>query len=259
MTLLYYFLPLAFADGTEETKHRFVSVCKQVINHNVYDASPSEQSIYRTLKEQYYLDNCEMLWKFVDQQEKLVITHEGIQDFHPLDGHSHLLYLNIEGNALTKAENLPTIPQLRYLNLNGNQLENLNGSPEYPELKTLLIEDNELNDIEEIHQYTSLEWIDLSGNQITNLWPIRKLSNVKTLYVSDNKVSNILPLFYLESAVSLGLDGNPIRFCPRGTWTRVNGQKLIVPPFIQHYCIHLRQQETQSFFSFTSNSDEPQE
>ena len=130
MTLLYYFLPLAFADGTEETKHRFVSVCKQVINHNVYDASPSEQSIYRTLKEQYYLDNCEMLWKFVDQQEKLVITHEGIQDFHLLDGHSHLLYLNVEGNALSKTKKphhtATPLPQPQW------QSAGLNGSPEYP-------------------------------------------------------------------------------------------------------------------------------
>ena len=257
--ILLYMATNAMAEEESNSKHRFVSVCKQVTNKNIYDASPSEQAIYSVLKGQYFLEDCDLLWQFINQQERLVITNQEIKDFHLLDGHNHLLYLNIEGNALAQSESLPNIPQLRYLNLSHNKLQNFQNAPEYPQLKTLLVNHNALNNIEDIMQYPTLEWIDISSNEVVNIWPVHQLQELKTFYASDNNISNILPLFNLESVISLALNDNPIRFCPRGTWTRVDGQRMVVPAFIQHYCIHLRQQETKAIFKNESNTDEQQE
>ena len=259
MNIALLLLSMALAETDPPQKHRFVSVCKQVQNNNIYDVSPSEKSLYVELKKQYYLDDCDMLWMFIDKQERLIIKDQSIQDFSLLSGHSTVLYLNIEGNSVSQTAHLPNIPQLRYLNLKDNQLSDLKGMPNYPDLHTLIIADNQLVDITGIDQLSALKWVDLSSNEISNIWPIVKLTLLRTLYVADNNISNILPTFYMENALSLSLHNNPVRFCPRGTWTRVQGQKIDVPPFLQHYCIHLRQQEAKALFSFKPKSDAPPE
>lgn len=251
-----FFTAFASEEAKKSSGDRFISVCKQVQNNNIYDASPSERALYEDLKRQYYLEKCELLWLYVSKQETLVLPNIGVDDFRMLSHMETVVYLNLKGNQVSNAELLPDIPQLRYLNLENNALESLKNIPDFPNLKTLILANNDIKNIEGIRQMPSLEEVDLRSNQITDLWPVVGLSELDAFHVSNNTISNILPILYLPNIISLSLHNNPVRFCPRGTWTIIKGKKIDISPFFQHYCIHLRQQETQNMLSFMTEDDE---
>jgi hypothetical protein len=248
---------ISFASDIETS--RFVSVCTQIQNENMHDVSSDEYTLFIELKKQYYLDDCNYLWLYLNKQESILIQNVSIGDFRLLSNLETLRYLSLNNNLIQDSASLPNLPQLRYLNLSNNKLTDFKGIPDYPNLTVLRASDNQITSIESLRGLRSLEVLDLTNNAIESLWPLTELVEIQELFADNNQTSNILPILYLPEIRTLSLEQNPIRFCPRGAWTRVQNQTLEMTPFLQSFCINQRKQELKSLVSFRSGHDKQPE
>lgn len=238
--------------GSDIETSRFVSVCTQIQNENMYDVSSDEYTLFIELKKQYYLDDCHYLWLYLNKQESIQIQSVSVSDFQMLSNLETLRYLSLNNNLIQDSAALPNLPQLRYLNLSQNNLTDFEGIPDYPNLTVLRASDNKIASIESLRGLHSLEVLDLTNNEIESLWPLTELMKIQELFADNNQTRNILPILYLPDIHTLSLEQNPIQFCPRGSWTRIQNQTIEVTPFLKNYCINQRKQELKSLVPFRS-------
>lgn len=123
-----------------------------------------------------------------------------------------LTELDLEGNKITKLENLDQLASLQVLNLKGNQLEDLLLGSAQPmwSLRRLTLTDNNFSTLD-VKLMPSLKLLHADRNYITKLTGLSKVRRLDSLSLREQRGSTALDMSFLQSAYEvrkLFLSGN---------------------------------------------------
>ena len=130
--------------------------------------------------------------------------------------YSGLRVLWLEGNRISKVENLEALTELRTLYLNDNLLTKIEGLEAQVLLASLHLENNSIACLENLSHLTALKSLFLKGNELKEAKDVEHLCtcpSLETLDLHSNKIEDPSVLTVLASLPALRglhLQGNPV-------------------------------------------------
>lgn len=210
---------------------------KRLKKLKIYDKSDSEGNIKINYKEKLDKEiesediSCFQNLEYLENLEKLYISHENLWNLDFLEGMKNLRKLFIRKNSIKEIESIKYLEKLEVLNLSLNNVENISVLGNLKSLNSLSLNPSS---IFEILKISSLKWVQKlpklerlylhnctfknpkylgkipqllsltlstwSESNIDNISFMRYLTNLETLNLSGSKVSDIS---YLQSHINL--------------------------------------------------------
>ena len=99
-------------------------------------------------------------------------------------------YLYLDNNNITTIDGLDTNKSLRVLSLNGNQISKIENLPNLW-IEELFISANKLTSIEGLESLPVLRTLDLSKNQISKLKGLETIESLKFLNLNLNNIQKV--------------------------------------------------------------------
>ncbi|MBL4704589.1 MAG: leucine-rich repeat domain-containing protein, partial [Flavobacteriales bacterium] len=128
---------------------------------------------------------------------------------------SHIKYLNLEHNGLTRISGLTSLTELTRLCLDHNNISTINGLTSLRKLTTLGLSYNRITMINGLESLTALTELDLSYNMITKVNDLDTLNLLKVLLLSSNFLTTIGPLNNLTALTHIGCSSTVLKFPPQ--------------------------------------------
>ncbi|KAJ1336374.1 hypothetical protein BSLG_007158 [Batrachochytrium salamandrivorans] len=129
----------------------------------------------------------------------------------PLLVHEHQLrVLNLQGNLISRIENIDVLTRLVSLNLCHNQIEGISGIDGLINLRALMLGCNRIRKIEGLEKLVKLDLLDLHSNQIAIIENMDMIVDLRVLNLEDNLIETVPTLTKLNALEELNLKRNKI-------------------------------------------------
>ncbi|XP_053912672.1 leucine-rich repeat-containing protein 23 [Cuculus canorus] len=137
------------------------------------------------------------------------LSENKLQDLSPLSSLTHLLWLKVDGNLLTRAC-MQELPYLQIISFARNCIKDTEGIT-HPRLANLSLKENKIQTLQGLShgQLFSLQILELRGNMLESTAGLN-LPKLKNLYLAQNAIRNLEGLEGLEQLTTLHLRDNQL-------------------------------------------------
>ena len=127
-----------------------------------------------------------------------------------MEGLTHLITLDLSGNAVSDVTPLAGLKNLVNLNLWNTAVSDVTPLAGLKELRYLNISNNAVSDITPIAGLKRLNALYLSNNGLSDVEPLANLTHLTVLHLEHNAISDMAPLTSLGEQALIYLRGNPV-------------------------------------------------
>jgi leucine-rich repeat-containing protein 49 len=142
--------------------------------------------------------------------ERLNLDRRELSHLPLLEGEERLRLLNFQHNAISKIENLVSLPNLIFLDLYSNAIKEISHLHTVPTLRVLMLGKNQIDRIKNLQALTKLDVLDLHSNRISKIENIAHLQDLRVLNLANNQITVVERLEALVSLSELNLRRNLI-------------------------------------------------
>ena len=140
----------------------------------------------------------------------LDLSGNAVSDVTPLAGLKNLTSLNLWNNPVSDVTPLAGLKELRYLNISNNAVSNITPLAELTHLNTLHLSENAISNVSALAGLKHLNTLNLLNTNASDITPLAGLKRLNALYLSNNGLSDVEPLANLTHLTVLHLEHNAI-------------------------------------------------
>jgi hypothetical protein len=143
--------------------------------------------------------NCDDAALFLEQEEVLDLSGQGLVDLRPLRGAKNLRYLYLRDNGLKNITPLGDLPLLRTLDFRRNAVRSLSAVARLKQLERLTATSNAVEDVAPLAAHPALQEVRLLNNSVINATPISTIPNLKLSVVTLDDVCRVERKWLLDN------------------------------------------------------------
>ncbi|WNG57326.1 leucine-rich repeat domain-containing protein [Archangium gephyra] len=142
---------------------------------------------------------CDEAALYLEQEEALDLSGQGLVDLRPLRGAKNLRYLYLRDNALVNILPLGDLPLLRTLDFRHNSVRSLGAVANLKRLERLTASYNQVMSVDSLAAHPTLQEVRLLNNPIVDVAPLSTIPNLKLLVVTLDDVCKVERKWLLDN------------------------------------------------------------
>ncbi|WP_152621905.1 leucine-rich repeat domain-containing protein [Archangium violaceum] len=142
---------------------------------------------------------CDEAALYLEQEEALDLSGQGLVDLRPLRGAKNLRYLYLRDNALVNILPLGDLPLLRTLDFRHNSVRSLGAVANLKRLERLTASYNQVMSVDSLAAHPTLQEVRLLDNPIVDVAPLSTIPNLKLLVVTLDDVCKVERKWLLDN------------------------------------------------------------
>ncbi|HYO67236.1 MAG TPA: hypothetical protein VEU33_14265, partial [Archangium sp.] len=142
---------------------------------------------------------CDEAALYLEQEEAMDLSGQGLVDLRPLRGAKNLRYLFLRNNALVNILPLGDLPLLRTLDFRRNSVRSLGAVANLKRLERLTASYNQVMSVDSLAAHPTLQEVRLLDNPIVDVAPLSTIPNLKLLVVTLDDVCKVERKWLLDN------------------------------------------------------------